>query len=286
MKVNMLTVEDPGYPEQLRQLSDAPQILYTLGNEALLYEPYLLSVVGSRKVSTYGRQVTTDLVQSAANHGIIIVSGLALGVDAIAHTSCLQTSRKTIAVMANGLDSIYPSSHRNLALQIIESGGLMVSEYPPGTPAMKHHFIARNRIIAALSNATLITEAGRQSGTIHTANFALDLGKPVLAVPGNITSPTSEGTNNLIRVGAIPATSDLDIFEALGLESKQQQQIQIFGANRHETLLLELIQSGITDASELLRASKMDVQVFNQTLSMLEITRKISAQGAGHWSLR
>lgn len=284
MKVNTLTVENSGYPEQLRQLSDAPQILYVLGNDSLLREPYMLSVVGSRKVSSYGRQVTTSLVENVASHGIVIVSGLALGVDAIAHKAAVHTNGKTIAVMANGLDSIYPSSHRNLALQILESGGLLISEYPSGTPPMKHHFIARNRIVAALSNAVLITEASRQSGTIHTANFALDLGKPVLAVPGNITSPTSEGTNNLIRVGAIPATTNEDIFEALGLESKDRQ-TEIFGTNEHETLLLSLIQSGITDASELLAASKMDTKLFNQTLSMLEITRKVRAQGAGHWSL-
>ncbi len=284
MKVNTLTLGSSDYPQQLSELSDAPQKIYTIGNVSLLSSPHILSVVGSRKVSAYGRQATTDLVEAVAAQGIVIVSGLALGVDSVAHQATLAVGGKTIAVMPCGLDSIYPSSHRNLAMRILENNGLLISEYDLGTPPMKHHFIARNRIVSVLAHGLLITEASRMSGTIHTANFALEQGRTVMAVPGNITSPGSEGTNNLIRTGASPITSADDIYEALNI-IPDGHQTEIFAASAEEAAILSLMQQGITDSTELLTASNLDSATFNQTLTMLEITHKIRPLGGGHWAI-
>lgn len=172
--------------------------------------------------------------------------------------------------MAGGLDNIHPSSHRNLAIQILEQDGLLISEYPEGTPAMKHNFVARNRIVSALGDALLVTEASSKSGTIHTANFALDQGKLVLAVPGNINNPNSAGTNNLIKVGANPATDYKDILLALGIEENDQE-IEVFGSNETESKILEALKHGHADVEAIIQASALDVSEFNQALTMLEI---------------
>ncbi len=285
MKVNMLTLGDPNYPDRLGNIPSPPKQIYFLGNIELISSGHTLAVVGSRKVTTYGRQVTTRLVEEVAQYGIVIVSGLALGVDALAHQAALAVNGKTIAVMPSGLDNIYPSSHRSLALKILENNGLIISEYELGVPAMKQNFIARNRIVSGLGDGVLITEASRQSGTIHTANFALEQGKVVLAVPGNITSPQSEGTNNLIRTGALPVSSSEDILTALELDVVNNKH-EVFAANPNEASILNLIKNGTTESTELLELCNLDTATFNQTLTMLEITGKIRPLGAGHWSLR
>lgn len=161
----------------------------------------------------------------------------------------------------------------------------MISEYPNGTPPMKHQFIARNRIAAGLGDALLITEAGQKSGTLHTANFALEQGRPVLAVPGNITSPTSVGTNNLIKTGATPVTSVQDVFYALGIEQAQTKETPRSG-NPNEQIVLDLLVSGISDGTELLDQSELGVSQFNQTLTMLEIRGLIRPLGNNRWALK
>jgi len=285
MKVNTLTLKSSQFPIRLSSLTDSPEQLYVLGNTNLLNAEHALSVVGSRKITPYGRQITTDLVEDVAKHGVIIVSGLALGVDALAHQACLNVNGKTIAVMPCGLDNIYPASHRNLALKILENDGLLVSEYSQGVCPLKHHFIARNRIVSGLGDAILVTEASRQSGTIHTANFALEQGRTVMAVPGNITSPESQGTNNLIRNGALPVTEVQDIFEVLEINTEKES-VEVFASNDQEQTVLELLKSGVSDGDELLAGSRLDVSSFNQTLTMLEITGKIKALGNNQWSVR
>lgn len=205
--------------------------------------------------------------------------------DSIAHKATLDAGGKTIAVLPCGLDKPYPASHRQLARRILEQGGALVSEYPSGTPPLPHHFIARNRIVSGLSDAVLITEAAAKSGTMHTVGFALDQGKSVLAVPGNITSTQSEGTNNLIKTGAAPITSAQDIFDVLGV-GEQLQLGEILAANEQEEAILSLLQKGITDGNQLQTKSQLDVVTFNQTLTMLEITGKIRSTGGGHWATK
>lgn len=283
--IKRLSSTDQHYPKRLLELSDPPKQLFHIGDVARNLDGPTLAVVGSRKVTPYGRQVTEKLVKAAAAQGITIISGLALGVDGIAHQAALDAKGKTLAVLAGGLDAIHPSSHRQLAVRIIQANGALASEYSTGSRPFKTNFIARNRIVAALADAILITEATSKSGTLHTVNFGLELGKTVMAVPGNITSEQSGGTNNLIKTGAVPVTDIRDILSAMGLESGQQQTAAPFGDNAEESRILQLLFEGTSDAAELLAVSEFDPRVFNQHLTMLEINGKVRPLGAGHWGL-
>lgn len=285
MKISHISATDNRFPEKLLTISEPPKGLYHLGAlEATLNSP-TLAVVGSRKVTPYGRQVTERLVREAAKEGITIISGLALGVDALAHQAALAERTRTIAVLPSGLDKIYPASHRGLAEEILKSDGALVSEYPAGTEPYKLNFIARNRLVAGLADAVLVTEAAAKSGTLHTANFALDQGKTVMAVPGNITSELSAGTNNLIKSGAVPVTEIRDILSAMGLERANRQLAQPIGDTEEETLILQLLFAGISESSQLLHQTDLEPHIFNQSLSMLEIQGKIKPLGAGYWGL-
>lgn len=283
--VNKLTLTSSEYPEILREIGSPPKELYILGDLGALLAKPRLAVIGSRKVTVYGRQTTQQLAGEAAGRGMVIISGLALGVDGIAHQAALDAGGKTIAVLPCGLDKVYPATHHHLARKILEQGGVLVSEYVDGTPPLRQHFIARNRIVSGLSDGVLITEAAQKSGTLHTANFALEQGKTVMAVPGNITSPLSAGTNNLIKAGAAPITETRDIFHALDIAYGNELATDIVGANKEEDAVLQLLASGITEAAELLYMSKLEPAIFNQTLTMLEINGKARPLGAGHWSL-
>lgn len=284
MKVNKITQDANGFPGRLKQIATAPEQLYIGGAEldGLLRRP-CVGVVGSRKVSAYGRAVTTQLVKELAQQGVVIVSGLALGVDAIAHRAALEAGGQTIAVLPCGLERIYPANHFRLAQDIVAQGGALVSEYAEGTPTYPINFVARNRIVSGLSDAVLITEAAEKSGTLHTARFALEQGRDVLAVPGNITSPTSVGTNNLVKTGATPVSSTADIFHVLGLDPAAGHKAR--GDTPHEQLVLDLIYDGTCDGAELLAASELPTSEFNQTLTMLEITSKIRALGNNQWAV-
>lgn len=286
MKIQKISLNNKGFPKVLKDIPQPPKQLYVLGDiEPMLLRPRL-GVVGSRKATPYGREVTQRLAGEAAGKGIVIVSGLALGVDSIAHQAALDAGGLTIAVLPCGLDAIYPSSHYHLAKQIVANGGALISEYPEGMPALRNNFIERNRIISGMSDALLITEAAEKSGTMHTANFALEQGRTVMAVPGNVTNPNSKGTNNLIKSGALVVTETADVLFSLNIESASSKQVELFGSTPEETLLLNIIQSGISDGAVLLIESKLDANVFNQTLTMLEINGKIRPLGAGHWSIK
>lgn len=286
MKIKKLTLAQGDIPPRLVQISSPPKQLYVLGDAftELLDRP-CLAVVGSRKVSPYGRAVTTKLTQDAARQGIVIISGLALGIDGLAHQAALNAGTPTIAVLPCGLDRIYPSTHHQLAKQIIERGGTLITEYSPNTEPFKINFVARNRLIAGLGDGILITEAAEKSGSLHTANFALEQGREVMAVPGNITSETSKGTNNLIKSGAVPVTSIEDILRTLKVEPRRREVTKIMAANAEEYTLLELLRSGVTDSARLLQLSEFTPAAFNQTLTMLEITGKIKNLGANHWTI-
>jgi DNA processing protein len=285
MEVNKVTQNANGFPARLQQIATAPKELYIRGAElAPLLERPCVAVVGSRKVSAYGKAVTAQLVRELAQHGVVIVSGLALGVDAIAHQAALDGGGQTIAVLPCGLERVYPLQHFRLARDILAQGGALVSEYPPGAVTYPLNFVARNRIVSGLSDAVLITEAAEKSGTLHTARFALEQGREVLAVPGSITSVTSAGTNNLIKTGATPVTCTADIFHALGLEPTAARRKR-HGDNPHEQRILDLIYEGMCEGAELLANSKLSTSEFNQTLTMLEITGKIRALGNNQWAV-
>ncbi|HET8709594.1 MAG TPA: DNA-processing protein DprA [Candidatus Saccharimonadales bacterium] len=282
----MLTLTPDDFPEFLSNIPAPPQILYYEGPLRELLDKPRLAVVGSRKVSPYGRRVTAELAGAAAGQGIVIVSGLALGVDSLAHEAALEAGGLTIAVLPSSLQQIYPASHRNLAKRILESGGALVTEYIDTPRVQNAYFIARNRLISGLSQATLVTEAALKSGSLHTARFTLEQGRELLAVPGSIYSETSEGANNLIKAGAVPVTTVDDILFAMKLERPAMPHRRaVKGANDAEQAILDQLAAGINDGEDLQAKSNLDTVLFSQTLTMLEITGKIRSTGANHWSL-
>lgn len=282
----MLTLTPDDFPEFLSNIPAPPQILYYEGPLRELLDKPRLAVVGSRKVSPYGRRVTAELAGAAAGQGIVIVSGLALGVDSLAHEAALEAGGLTIAVLPSSLQQIYPASHRNLAKRILESGGALVTEYIDTPRVQNAYFIARNRLISGLSQATLVTEAALKSGSLHTARFTLEQGRELLAVPGSIYSETSEGANNLIKAGAVPVTTVDDILFAMKLERPAMPHRRaVKGANDAEQAILDQLVAGISDGEDLQAKSSLDTVLFSQTLTMLEITGKIRSTGANHWSL-
>lgn len=266
-------------PEIFQAIPNPPQQLYATGVDMaeILSRPRV-AIVGSRKVTAYGKNVTAMFAAGLAKEGIVIVSGLAFGVDTLAHTAALEAGGLTVAVLPTGLDKIYPSSNQQLAQQITKQG-MLVTEYPNGTRSFRGNFVARNRLVSGLSDAVLVTEAAENSGTLHTAQFAIKQGRKVFAVPGNITNPTSKGTNQLLKVGSIPATATKDVLEALGITSGKKHAVKPKSTDPNEQVIIDLLHSGITDSTELLQKSNMDIQLFNQTITMLEISGNIKSFG-------
>ncbi|MDQ3123652.1 MAG: DNA-processing protein DprA [bacterium] len=282
----MITLTNRNLPAELTRLPQPPrQVFASTDNFAEYLMLPRLAIVGSRKISPYGRAVTTKLASELAKKGVVIISGLALGTDSVAHASTLDAGGITIAVLPSGLDKIYPTSHNQLARRIIENRGALVTEYPFKTEPRKENFVARNRIIAALAEGILIPEAAVNSGSLHTARFALELGLPVLAVPGPITSPVSEGTNNLIKAGAVPITSVDDIISTLNWKMNNIRKADIQANTEQERIILQLIDKGFTNGSELLTKTELSTAEFNQYLTLLEITGRIRPLGNNQWDL-
>lgn len=286
MKIRKITANDSDFPEALKHIPQPPRVLYVLGDVAPLTQKHVVSMIGSRAVSPYGKQVTTQLATELAKRDIAIVSGLALGVDALAHEAALATGGYTAAVLPCSLEAIYPTTNRYIAERLLRQGGALISEYSGVEQrAFKANCIERNRLVSGLCDGLLITEATERSGTMHTVNFALEQGKTVLAVPGNITSAGSKGTNNLIKTGAVPVTDVSDILHALKLEV-QMDLLDVIAANKEEAAILDQLKRGTTDGNELQTSSRLTPELFNQTLTMLEISGKIHPLGNGHWSIK
>lgn len=214
MKIEEISIESKDYPRQLKKIYDAPLKLYVLGNKEILKQNSI-AIVGSRNATEYGKKVALKFSKELSEKGINIISGLAIGIDTYAHLGTLQNTSKgkTIAVLGSGLDEIYPKANTELAKQILKGGGCIISEYPLGTKPEKVHFPQRNRIISGLSKGVLVVEASEKSGALITADFALEQGREVFAIPGNISSITSIGTNNLIAEGAKMVRNYMDIIE-------------------------------------------------------------------------
>ena len=211
-KIKVIRFGDKNYPESLKNIPDNPKVLYVLGNERLLNEKSI-AIIGCRKCTKYGAKNAYTFGYKLAEKGICVVSGLARGIDTYSHLGAIKVKEKAIAVVGSGLDEVYPKENIELYKSILRSGGVIVSEYPLGTKPERYHFPQRNRIISGLSNGVIVVEAKKKSGTLITVDFALEQGKDVYAIPGNITSEYSYTTNELIKEGAIPITSldDLQI---------------------------------------------------------------------------
>ncbi|HEX5744320.1 MAG TPA: DNA-processing protein DprA, partial [Candidatus Saccharimonadales bacterium] len=219
MIIKKLTLKTPGYPERLRQIPSPPKQLYHAGAPLgdLLKRP-AVAIVGTRKISPYGQQATMEFARDLARQGLVIISGLALGLDALAHKVALENGGLCIAVLPCPLEKIVPVTNRRLAEDILAGGGVLVSEYPAGEWPKPQNFIARNRLMSGLSDVVLIPEAGGKSGALYTANFAVEQGKHVLVVPGDIYAPGSQGVNKLLKQGqAGAATQASDVLSVLGL---------------------------------------------------------------------
>lgn len=214
-KVIKVDINSKFYPERLRNISSPPKQLYCLGNLELLNYKNNIAVIGSRNCSFYGERAAKDFAFNLAKSNVCIVSGLAKGIDSFAHIGALNAKGRTIAVLGSGLDNIYPKENQKLFRDIIENNGLVITEYPLGTPVLKQNFPARNRIISGISDCVLVVEARKNSGTNITVDFALEQGKDVYVIPGNIYSKTSDGTNYLITEGAIPVLSYKDVLRNL-----------------------------------------------------------------------
>lgn len=283
-KINRISLDNNEFLQIITTVANPPKKLYFIGNLPDKRQP-TVAIVGSRRPSSYGREVTHKLAYDLAKYGLIIVSGLALGADSIAHRAALEANGKTIAVLPNGLPKIYPSSHQQLARQITESGGAVICEYEPETEPLPFRFLERNRLISGLSDAIIITEAARRSGTLNTAMHALEQGREVFVVPGNITSPLSAGCNALLKQGAHPITRAEDAIEIIAPQLLQNQIKLALGRNQLETDIIELLRSGIRDGDTLKQKLDCPTSEFLVALSMMEIDGIIRPLGGNQWTL-
>lgn len=287
--IKIVTREENDFPQKLLDLSDCPQILYYMGDLSLA-NLSSLSIVGTRKPTGYGRIVTERISADVSASGVVVVSGLAYGVDSIAHRKCLEVGGKTIAVLGGGFEHIYPQEHHSLAMEIAEKG-LLLSEFRPKYNATKYSFPLRNRIIAGLGDGVLITEASFNSGTIHTKDFALEYGKNVYAVPGNIDSPLSQLTNDMIKSGqaTVVTKSDdilIDYSKKDLTQSIGQQKIQTnFNVTENEQKVLNALKNGMLSLEELTQSVQLPANILNSCLTTLEISGLIRRLPAGTISL-
>jgi len=270
-KVKVLTCEDPAYPPRLKEIYDYPPVLYVRGNLLPKDDPYL-AVVGTRKPTVYGRQVAEEIVADLVRSKITIVSGLARGIDSIAHRTALDSGGETIAVFASGLDIVYPADNAKLAQAIMERGAL-VSEYPLGVRPKADNFPQRNRIMSGLSLGVLVVEAGERSGALITAHQAVEQNRDVFAIPGSILSPGSKGTNHLIQEGAKLVCNCNDILEELNLTTMAQQlEIKEFlPANEKESRVLKQLTFEPGHIDEICRCSGLAMPEVSSTLAILEL---------------
>lgn len=244
----------------------------------------MLAVVGTRRSSPYGKQVLYDILPPIIRAGVGIVSGLAFGIDSLAHKITLEQKGYTAAVLPSSLPEIYPKSHSQLAERIIISGGALISEYSQPVPIHKSNFLARNRLVACLADALLVVEATERSGTTSTVAHALELGRDVMSVPGSIFSPTSRGTNTLIRSGGLPVTNAEDVAAVLNIDLSAGQ--EIWGEDASEQALIDLLSTGPRDIHELLGAGKLAIEELQRLLTVLELKDIVKPLGNQTYGLR
>jgi DNA processing protein len=278
--VCVLTWQSPGYPRLLLEIHDPPPVLYVKGS-IMENDAWAVAVVGTRRASSYGREVTRQLAASLARNGITVVSGMARGIDGEAHRAALEAGGRTIAVLGCGVDVIYPPEHRDLAAEITAHGAL-VSDYPMGTKPEGRNFPPRNRIISGLSLGVLVVEAGRRSGAHITADFAADQGRDVFAVPGSILARGSVGTNRLVQDGAKVVLGPEDILEELNLTMvvEQVEARQVLPADETEAVLLSHLSTEPVHVDELQRQLELPIAQVTSTLALMELKGMVRQVGS------
>lgn len=281
-KIKYLTIESDNYPQKLMGLDQPPFILYYKGDLSLI-NTKCIAIVGTRKPTFYGKDVTEKFAKVLSKENFTIVSGLSTGVDKIAHETALKNNGKTIAVLGNGFSKLYPAININLANEIAEKG-LLITEYYPNFQARVYSFPARNRIIAGLSNGVLITEAGKKSGSLYTKDFALELGIDVFSVPGNINNPMSEGSNNIIKFGhAECVTCVEDILQHYGINGTQNKtKIQL---NFDEQKIYDCLIEGEKNFDEIQNYTNLSVQTLNSYLTTMQIRGIIKKLLGNYYSI-
>ncbi len=278
--VQLLTWNSDSYPSYLREIPNPPYLLYMQGH-LIEADQWAVAVVGTRRLTAYGRQITKDLVAGLVRNNITVVSGLARGIDAIAHRMAVEMNGRTIAVLGSGLDSIYPAEHRDLAQQIINGHGAVISEYGLGIRPEAKNFPPRNRIISGLSLGVIVVEAGERSGALITTNFALEQDREVFAVPGNINSPVSKGPNKLIQEGAKLITSVDDVLEELNLQMvAEHTAVQMaLPETNEEIALYTYLSAQPIHVDELSRETGLPSNTVSSTLTMMELKGMVHQVG-------
>ena len=259
---------------QLKEIPEPPKKLFVVGDLSKIQDKKIIAFVGSRACSSYGRMVCKQLISGLRGYPVVIISGLALGIDAIAHQEALDNNIQTIAFPGSGLNKevLYPATNRGLAERIIEADGALVSEYNPNTKGALWTFPRRNRIMAGIADITIVIEAKEKSGTLITARLATEYNKTVGAVPGNISSPVSKGTNWLLRLGATPITCSEDILLELGFPIYEKKNNIDENLPKDQKQILEILSQGPQNKDELVENSGLDIVTLSIALSTLEIT--------------
>ena len=311
-KINQISPLEHIFTEGLESIALMPKTLYYYGKmpeNMSKKRPKTVAIVGSRHNTKYGEEVAYHLAYELAKHQVVVVSGLAYGIDSIGHRGCLDAGGITVAVLGTRIDDIYPKKHYSLAEEILRKNGVIISEYAPLgannaplAPAeylkedgqrcldVKTAFLYRNRIIAGLSDIVVVVEAAEKSGSLNTATHAIEQGKTVFAVPGNITNPYSQGCNKLIKQGAIPYTEPDDILRELYPEEyfrkqKKLRKSRLIGDTDVETIILKAIADGNRKGEDIMRITHLPPEVFNQTVTLLEIKGRLRALGQNTWSI-
>ena len=292
MKINEILPQENKFTEVLETLALKPKMLYFYGKLPEKREK-TVAIVGSRRNTRYGEEVAYKLAYELAKRGVVVVSGLADGIDSIAHRGAVDAGGVTIGVLGTQIEKIYPRTNLDLARKMIEQGGAVMSEWHEGDEVYpdKGSFLLRNRIISGLSDAVIVVEAAIKSGSLNTAMHALDQNKMLFAVPGNINNPCSQGCNKLIQQGAEPLTEVKDVLDFLfpvkkGRKKKNEDQLLLLGDDENETKILKMLMEGVSDGSEIVEKTGISVSDFNQTATILEIKGRIRALGANQWALK
>lgn len=283
-EINVLTLVDEDYPRLLKEIDQSPPVIYVRGN-LLPEDDFAVAMVGTRRMTAYGQQVARDASIYLAGNGLTVVSGLARGVDALAHQHALNAGGRTIAVLGSGVDVIYPPEHRQLAEAIIENGAL-ISDYPMGTKPEGINFPPRNRIISGLSLATIVVEAGERSGALITAEFAVEQGREVFAVPGNILSPASRGTNVLIQKGAYPLLSPQDVLDVLELSQVEAYKSarEVLPSDTTEAKILTVLDYEPMHVDEISLEVGLAIEKVSAALTMMELKGVVQNVGGMRYS--
>ncbi|HDI83902.1 MAG TPA: DNA-protecting protein DprA [candidate division WOR-3 bacterium] len=279
--VNIVSILSDDYPENLKTIPKPPPILFIRG-EIVPEDSKAVAIIGTRRPTEYGRSVAWNFAKELASNGFTIISGLAMGIDTNAHRGALEAGGRTIGVIGCGIDRVYPSSNKRLAQMIADGNGAVISDFPPGTPPLKYNFPLRNRIISGLAKGIVAVQAASRSGVFSTVNWALDYGRDVFAVPGNITARQSEGTNRLIKDGAIPVTSPEDILNYFGFSSsvKEEKEVELPG---DEQRVFDAIGDEGARIEEICDATGFKPQQVNSILLLLELKGFVREIGGGRY---